>query len=63
MDTQEILEESVKLAEKINKGEKAFTESLILKNYMLKWYNAHKIQIEAESGDNGFYLWNQRKIK
>jgi hypothetical protein len=34
-----------------------------VKNYMLKWYNAHQIQIDAESKDNGFYLWNKRKLK
>lgn len=55
MTTQQKLEGLLELAKTINKGEKAFIESEVLKDHIVDWYNGELLYKETE---NGFYIWN-----
>ena len=49
-------------AEKINKGEKAFTSSLEVRDYIVNWYKGWGTKIETETNNEGFLLWNPEKL-
>lgn len=52
----------IELAQVINKGEKAFTESEEIKNKMIVWYGNNGTKLISEKGSKGFFIWNPDKI-